>query len=568
MDPREKRDDETMAEWGARLAAMGEDVAFGPQGVRGFGYSRPSPLPVLPIGSDYTDEKLRTPIRELREQNVVPIRPFQKVSQAVPAGLNMRVPGQSGFISEVTPYTETPAYTGYKGLSQDYGDFSPSMGMLADMAGDQPIYDQSVVTDMPSRPVVDPRSYSTNMPQWELPADTQLRELDSRQPRTWGPVPSEGIVPIGADTLSPVTREYYGVTDESNVSPTISSTIEQNLNVDAMINKLGNTGMLSGAAQRYGFNHPFEDIWSDHPYLASEDAMFSQGMKQMQDYQDYGILGGMGYTAKQLPDEISKALGLRGTQQPSSLRGLVAQMSSPMVGVQQENIPALVDDIVASRVHGITSANRPNFSTGALADPNISVQATQAEADAEAAKYMAAAADTQDIMMAGGVVGGGVSDFIKDWVGKVDDARTIVTPAGPVTIGADSRGATFTLDVPASRRTGATVDAPPPDLIKAQEQVDMQAMLARSAQRLQDEQAEQARQVQEAAARQQQQQESAQRELRQFYQGRAYQEGGAPVPAHLIGEVLRQQQVDTFSEAGGFDPQGGTTGSSGMGAWT
>jgi hypothetical protein len=53
MDPREKREDESWAEYGARMSAMGiapteDTLAFGPQGVGGFKYSRPSPLPVLP----------------------------------------------------------------------------------------------------------------------------------------------------------------------------------------------------------------------------------------------------------------------------------------------------------------------------------------------------------------------------------------------------------------------------------------------------------------------------------------------------------------------------------------
>ena len=37
------------------------------------------------------------------------------------------------------------------------------------------------------------------------------------------------------------------------------------------------------------------------------------------------------------------------------------------------------------------------------------------------------------------------------------------------------------------------------------------------------------------------------------------------VPAGLIDVA---SQIDTFGEVGGFDPQGGTTGSSGMGMWT
>jgi hypothetical protein len=239
-----------------------------------------------------------------------------------------------------------------------------------------------------------------------------------------------------------------------------------------------------------------------------------------------------------------------------------------------ERLPLSIENLAA------TGANIQGM-MAALADPNITVQATQAAADARAAEYMAAAAGTQDMMAAGGVVGGGIGDFVKEWVGKADDARTVVTPAGPVKIGADSRGATFTLDVPPSRRQGPTVDAPPPNLIRAQEQVDMQAMLARSAQRLQDEQArqaqaEQARQAQVAQVTADAQAQAQQAQLAyaamksQLMQGR---DRGEPSAREIQRAMERATQVDTFGgygrqEGGGFDPQGGTTGSSGMGGWT
>jgi len=251
-----------------------------------------------------------------------------------------------------------------------------------------------------------------------------------------------GMFDVGPMSMAQVGTNAFGIPDKSygKVSKTYSELLadtaaskEMNTSVDKMINKLGNTGMLDGTAQEYGYSHPFQTAWYDHPYMSSEDAMFSQGMKQKMDQQD-SILGGLAYSALQPVDEgtklatsLAEKLGFDlgaipvigdyinrvdddgNVLQPASLAGTVAQMAFPMAGVQQDNIPALVDDIVASRVHGITSANRPNFDTGALADPNISVQATQEEADAKAAEYMAAAADTQDMMMAGGLLGGGTA---------------------------------------------------------------------------------------------------------------------------------------------------------------
>ena len=72
MDPREKREDETWAEYGARIASMGiaptESYFAGPT-VNQF----------RPTGSDYTPQQLSTPIHQLQQQNipqnVVPITP-------------------------------------------------------------------------------------------------------------------------------------------------------------------------------------------------------------------------------------------------------------------------------------------------------------------------------------------------------------------------------------------------------------------------------------------------------------------------------------------------------------
>jgi hypothetical protein len=106
MDPREKRDDESWAEYGARMASMG----------------------IAPVESPM----LAGPMT------------------AVPYSMSV-LPRE-----EVIPHTEIPAYTGFKGLSQDYGDsssvygdFSPVMGMLPDMVADQPVYDPSVVATRP-----------------------------------------------------------------------------------------------------------------------------------------------------------------------------------------------------------------------------------------------------------------------------------------------------------------------------------------------------------------------------------------------------------------------------------
>jgi hypothetical protein len=156
----------------------------------------PTPSPMLagpmvnrfrPVGSDYTPQQLSTPIRQLQQQNipqnVVPIRPTD-ATQAGMGTVGLRMREQPSLIDIID------SREGTYGVSQDYRDFSPMMGTLADMAGDQPVYDESVVTDMPSRPVFDLPSYSTSMPDVSqtLPADTQLSMLDDAMPTTIGPV--------------------------------------------------------------------------------------------------------------------------------------------------------------------------------------------------------------------------------------------------------------------------------------------------------------------------------------------------------------------------------------------
>ena len=52
------------------------------------------------------------------------------------------------------------------GVSQNYGDFSPMMGTLADMVANQPpALDTNIVTDDPTRPVtINDRVFHENMP--------------------------------------------------------------------------------------------------------------------------------------------------------------------------------------------------------------------------------------------------------------------------------------------------------------------------------------------------------------------------------------------------------------------
>jgi len=189
MDPRDKREDETWAEYGARMASMGiaptESYFAGPT-VNQF----------RPTGSDYTPQQLSTPIHQLQQQNipqnVVPITPVD------PTLAGMGTVGLSMIQEQVIPKT------GHFGISQDYSDFSPHMGALVDMVGNQPpAIDYGVVTDNPTRPYEPGIPFHQNMPT-VTPSDQNI------MPTIQGVSPQgSGMVPIG----------YTETTDSGEVVP-------------------------------------------------------------------------------------------------------------------------------------------------------------------------------------------------------------------------------------------------------------------------------------------------------------------------------------------------------------
>jgi len=222
--------------------------------------------------------------------------------------------------------------------------------------------------------------------------------------------------------------------------------------------------------------------------------------------------------------------------------------------------------------------------SSALANPNISVQATQEEADARAAEYMAAAADTQDIMMAGGTLGGGMP-----FAGAVTGAEALINEApfvsaNPLSVLAktgmmsnlanfDARPAVqevFDTIMPTTQAApvAAPVAAPAPTGPSAAE-IERQRQAAINA-----------RLAQEATARQQQQQAAAVQQAIEFERMskrlanlRGRDRGVDPSEVAALEAALGGYRGDPAGRQagggrGGFDPQGGTTGSSGMGAWT
>ena len=130
--------------------------------------------------------------------NITPVDPTLAGMGTVPAGINV-------VEEQVIPKT------GHFGISQNYGDFSPQMGMLGDMVTDQPpMVDFSVVTDDPSRPVDYSQVFTENMPTATLPAETELQIMDS-------PIPN--VQPVQTQDTGVIPATYTETTDTGEVVP-------------------------------------------------------------------------------------------------------------------------------------------------------------------------------------------------------------------------------------------------------------------------------------------------------------------------------------------------------------
>ena len=116
-----------------------------------------------------------------------------------PAGIRVEEP--------VTPQSVTGGF----GVTQNYGGFSPQMGMLTDMVSNQPpMIDYSVVTDDPVRPVIDYSMFTENMPTATLPAETELQLLDNTMPNIQAAVNQDtGMVPASNLSVNPQTDQDY-----------------------------------------------------------------------------------------------------------------------------------------------------------------------------------------------------------------------------------------------------------------------------------------------------------------------------------------------------------------------
>ena len=381
-----------------------------------------------------------------------------------------------------------------------------------------------------------------------------------------------GRFDVGPTSMAQVGTNAFGIPDKSYGPVTVTETSMRNAdqlhsNVDAMINKLGNTGALSGTAQDYGYSHPFQTAWYDHPYMDSDDAMFSQGMKQTQDYQDYGPFSALGYSVGQPIDELSKALGLRGSLQPASIAGTVAQMAFPMAGVQQDNIPALVDDIVERNVLNPYGFENP-LATSALASPTITAQD---QINAYNAASMGAIASHPG---QGGYIGD-TERTIGEHLAAVNE-RVQAMPAVTTSQALSTQDERQQAMPSASEQAAARAEITRQAVINAQmaqeaagrqrqQQAAIDAHIAASVMASRQDAMPQApagptpaqiaAQIAAAEQSHRDQQASARQALKDFYASRDFQEGG--MTAEEAGLIEEATGVDTFGSGNPFAEQGG-----------
>ena len=98
--------------------------------------------------------------------------------------------------------------TGHFGISQDYSDFSPHMGALVDMVGNQPpAIDYGVVTDNPTRPYEPGIPFHQNMPT-VTPSDQNI------MPTIQGVSPQgSGMVSVGTNAFGIPDKTYGPMTE-------------------------------------------------------------------------------------------------------------------------------------------------------------------------------------------------------------------------------------------------------------------------------------------------------------------------------------------------------------------
>ncbi len=372
-----------------------------------------------PLGSDYTEDELNTPVNEWPiPDNVVPLNPelvleedgisvpsLGQASTALGTLIGVESLKRGAELKGLIKPTHTSIYgpktyerlTGKKGLpigkvlqtgvtapAAWVGGGLPMMMYSSDAYApttgatqEEMLALQRSLMDRTSEPTETPVGFATetsadtttgyyNDPEASYGSMGGVAQANLPAPNMWADYP-----PLSGNQL--LTDIEQGNINASNITqgPGMATSWGDKFDTYAdawgKINQMGNAGMLSAPED---FSSPFMDSW-DHPYMSSQDAAYSQGLKQQLADDLFGPLGGLAYAGIQVPDEGFKAAKdvvsgklFTPQQENAGWGGFLAQMV-PALGIEDGTALATINDAWAS-------ANVDDFS--ALANPNIKAE--------------------------------------------------------------------------------------------------------------------------------------------------------------------------------------------------
>jgi len=479
--------------------------------------------------------------------------------------------------------TTPQATTGSFGVTQDYGGFSPSISMLNDMLANQaPMVDTNIVTDMPSRPVtINDVPFHENMPvvgsNWDDVMPT-IQSGQTAQPAYqgvgWDQIDASGIfgtptVVGGTPATNPVggiaSGRTFGVAADPTKMPVGYSEAgvpmsNENLSYfgAAPVPTSPSMGADYGAADKTGSNLDLHSAW-DLGLRMLDPTGFKPGRRTSGDTGPGtgSSLNQTGWTDEgetDITDLMDKHF-----EDPNATKNIALEIAQ----TYQDN-PAhrtqLWNDAIAKAIglseHDVQVANSLLGHVD-TSNPNTTVNVASGMGFAPAVTISEESDFTTDYHDLG--YGPHVNKAV-DWAIKPTQTTTNwvdkPTPTAPAKPAGPTRAELKAAAVAQRKADEATRKAAARRAAAAQKHLeDSRAAAARA----QAASAAQAKAAQKAA---------------KAVLSRLGQDRNRPSDREVAAAIEVMSQVDTFGggsigfEGGGFDPQGGETGSSGMGAWT
>jgi len=473
--------------------------------------------------------------------------------------------------------TTPQATTGGFGVTQDYGSFSPSISMLNDMIANQaPMVDTNIVTDMPSRPVtINAVPFHENMPvvgsNWDdvmptiqsAPSTAPFEQTSFVAPVTDQDYINEGTIPPGTPLGSNINRSNAFLADEYRAStpsmiglgtgwgqkdvsgifgtPTVIGVPTADNQGDVMPDLTGNIDIPAAIDLGWrmtGYKPGLRNSGNTTPMPTSPS-----GDQTM--YTDEGETDITDLMDKHFEDPNATkdvALAIAQNYQDNPQTQLWNDAIAKNLGLSKHDVE------VANSLLGHVDSS----------DPNTTVTV------APGAGYAPAVTISEESTFQPGVVP--THTLGNKYLDEV--VAAITKPTQTTTNWVDKPTPTKTAYTgPTKAELRAAAAAQRKADLAEQKAAARRAKIARQA--LKDSQAAAARAQAASAAQAKAAQKAAKAVLARMSSDR-----NAPSQAEINAAIEVMSQVDTFGggsigfDGGGFDPQGGETGSSGMGAWT